>query len=67
MLPGRPSSLDDKWNHETAPGGAHPAAGSPPVEHHCQICPTCGSRLSGHRCKLVCTACGYYMSCADYY
>jgi hypothetical protein len=38
-----------------------------PVEHHCQLCPTCSHRLTGHRCKLVCTNCGYYLSCADYY
>ncbi len=37
------------------------------VDHHCQICPTCGQRLDGHRCKLVCGRCGYYLSCADYY
>jgi hypothetical protein len=37
------------------------------VDHHCQVCPTCGHRLTGHRCKLVCTHCGYYLSCADYY
>jgi ribosomal protein L32 len=44
---------------------SEPAA--PPLEHHCQVCPTCGHRLNGHRCKLVCAHCGYYMSCADYY
>jgi hypothetical protein len=38
-----------------------------PVEHHCQVCPNCSHRLSGHRCKLICTHCGYYLSCADYY
>jgi len=30
-------------------------------------CPVCSSRLSQHKCKLVCAKCGYYMSCADYY
>lgn len=30
-------------------------------------CPVCSTRLSQHKCKLVCPKCGYYMSCADYY
>lgn len=30
-------------------------------------CPVCSTRLTGLRCKLVCSQCGYYMSCADYY
>jgi hypothetical protein len=30
-------------------------------------CPRCDSRLSPHKCKLLCELCGYYMSCADYY
>jgi hypothetical protein len=38
-----------------------------PPEHPCQVCPTCGCRLREQRCKLVCTQCGYFMSCADYY
>ena len=37
------------------------------AEHHSNICPNCGERLTGHRCKLLCVSCGYYMSCADYY
>lgn len=45
------------------------AAGSekPVAEHHSQVCPNCGQLLMGHRCKLICAGCGYYMSCADYY
>jgi len=32
-----------------------------------RYCPVCSQRLESHRCKLICTVCGYYMSCADYY
>ena len=32
-----------------------------------RYCPVCSQRLESRRCKLVCTLCGYYMSCADYY
>jgi hypothetical protein len=31
------------------------------------FCPVCSSRLESRKCKLLCPACGYYMSCADYY
>jgi hypothetical protein len=60
-------------------GAAYSAGGEPaadsnigsiaesPIDHHCQVCPTCGHRLTGRHCKLVCTHCGYYLSCADYY
>jgi hypothetical protein len=32
-----------------------------------RYCPVCSQRLISRRCKLICTVCGYYMSCADYY
>ena len=48
---------------------AVPAVGgtSASVEHACSYCPVCSQRLESRRCKLVCSVCGYYMSCADYY
>jgi len=30
-------------------------------------CPVCSTRLTEHKCKLLCQKCGYYLSCADYY
>ncbi len=38
-----------------------------PSEHHCVYCPTCSSRLQDSRCKLICSTCGYFLSCADFY
>jgi len=32
-----------------------------------RYCPVCSERLESRRCKLICSVCGYYMSCADYY
>jgi hypothetical protein len=73
-----PADISQSGVSAAAPSGEDPPLAGPlfgidalpadaPVDHHCQICPTCGHRLTGHRCKLVCTHCGYYLSCADYY
>jgi ribosomal protein L32 len=72
MLPQRPSFLNFGFSSDSRPeisqsGATCADSDATPVEHHCQVCPTCGNRLTGHRCKLVCNHCGYYLSCADYY
>ena len=72
MLPQLPNALNSGFQADSEAeisqsGAAGPSDGALPVDHHCQVCPTCGHRLTGHHCKLVCTHCGYYMSCADYY
>ncbi len=37
--------------------------------HPERVCPTCGAALLERKCKLLCPdpACGYYMSCSDFY
>jgi hypothetical protein len=72
MLPQMPRALNPDYDAERrairSPADIpQPPEGEPRIDHHCQICPTCSHQLEGHRCKLVCTHCGYYMSCADYY
>jgi len=70
MLPQLPQAFDPDFSAAVSHAGASGESAGPeetPVDHHCQMCPNCAHRLIGHRCKLVCTECGYYMSCADYY
>jgi len=68
MPPHLPQALDPDFATENSSiRAACTLQDEHPVDHHCQLCPTCSHRLIGHRCKLVCTNCGYYLSCADYY
>jgi hypothetical protein len=49
---------------ETAAG---PAQSLAPGDDISRYCPVCSQRLESRHCKLLCTVCGYYMSCADFY
>jgi hypothetical protein len=50
---------------EYAANFEHPALA--PGDDVSRYCPVCSQRLESRRCKLICSQCGYYMSCADYY
>jgi hypothetical protein len=32
-----------------------------------RTCANCGSPMKERKCKLICTGCGYFLSCSDYY
>ncbi len=53
--------------HSEETAAAESVSDGGPEQEAMLYCPVCDNRLTQHRCKLVCSRCHYYMSCADYY
>jgi hypothetical protein len=59
------AQADKRTKRPASDGGGPPRAAGQPE----RVCPNCGSVLYERKCKLLCPepACGYYMSCSDFY
>ncbi|MFN2387819.1 MAG: hypothetical protein ABR576_16310 [Thermoanaerobaculia bacterium] len=59
---------DSERGGPTEEAGSTRSSEVPPAAPE-RICPNCGTALMDSRCKLVCPdrACGYFMSCSDFY
>jgi hypothetical protein len=63
MAQPEPSSLPA---HASESNGVTRETEGQQAEFASEYCPRCSSRLVPQRCKLICSSCGYYMSCSDY-
>lgn len=67
MLPERPRALDADFTAGFSSKTHSVEQAAQGAVHVQQVCPNCSEKLTGHHCKLVCTQCGYYLSCSDFY
>ena len=61
----QPNGLNHLAEEAESQTGSKPAKQEPEIAS--AYCPSCSARLAQRSCKLICPACGYYMSCSDFY
>ena len=63
----QPQPAASSFRNRDREGVAPKPPGTKESEEAMLYCPVCSTKLESRKCKLFCTQCGYYMSCADYY
>ena len=61
----RPTPEPASLGQERSAPSAQPEATDP--GELMRTCANCGAAMLERKCKLICTGCGYFLSCSDYY